>query len=175
MEQSHAVWGDVKKGKILFADSHDNIADEIILFMRAYKNNSDIITDVEIYFKNFETPAKLAVEEVPPIIATYMPYDIMEQYYQYSGSELIVPDEAADKDNYYVISYSLTEEAGDAYYKKEHEYSGSMDVIICTDSVGIVKSASIDFGTPNWMSRLSRNSYHSEEWNCDLFTYRQKD
>lgn len=174
VEESHAVWGDVKKGKIIFGDSYDTYTDQVILSMEAYRD-SDLIRDIYINFENFEMPAELTVEEVLPIIATYMPYDIMEEYYQYSRSEKIVSDDHNDgKEDYYVITYSLTEEAKDKYYTKEeeHPYSGSMDVIIKAGSSGIVQEVFIQFGTPRWMSSLKMNGCHIEEWNCDLLSYK---
>lgn len=172
VEESHAVWRDVKKGKIIFGDSYDTYTDQVILSMEAYRD-SDLIRDIYINFENFETPAELTVEDVLPIVATYMPYDIMEEYYQYSSSEKIVSDDHNDgKEDYYVITYYLTEEAKDKYYANEHPYSGSMDVIIKTDSSGIVQEVFIQFGTPRWMSSLKVNSRHREEWSCDLFNYK---
>lgn len=172
VETSHSVWDDVKKGKIIFADSYYSYNDATILSMDAYRN-SDLIRGISVYFNNFEEPCEMTVDEVLPIIASYMPYDIMDKYYQFKGSELIQPGEDRDdRNHYYVISYNLTDSGKDTYYSKEHEYSGSIDVIINTNQDGIVESFNIDFGTPRWMSSLSINSYHKVEWNCDLYKYR---
>ena len=101
-----------------------------------------------------------------------MPYDIMSQYYERLRSWRILPDaQAASDDIYYVISYALTDDGKAAYASHEHEYSGTIDVIVETNSDGIVQNFSIGFGTPKWMSFLTTNNRHSEEWYCDLFDY----
>ncbi len=171
VEQSHKVWDDVEDGKIHFGDKSYGHNDTPILTMDAYRQ-SDIIRTTCINFYNFSDNQNVTIDEAIHIASTYMPYEIMDQYYEYRGSEMIVPDEGKrDGSTYYTISYSLTEEAGDAYYKKEHEYSGSIDVIIQSDNE-IVTSINITFGKPRWMYSLSQNSYHTEEWSCDLYDYR---
>lgn len=171
VKSSHNVWKDVKKNKIIFADSYDNYKDTTILSMSAYRN-SDLIRGISVNFNNFEEPCKMTVKEVLPIIASYMPYDIMDKYYQFDKSESIQPDEGKDGEYYYVISYNLTDSEKKAYDLKEHEYSGTIDVIICANKEGIVENFDINFGTPRWMSSLSTNSYHQVEWNCNLYDYR---
>lgn len=171
VETSHSVWRDVKKGKIIFADSIDNYNDTTILSMNAYRN-SDLIRGISVNFSNFEEPCVMTVDEVLPIIASYMPFDIMDMYYQFDKSELIQPDKDSNGEHYYVISYNLTDNGKESYYSKEHEYSGTIDVIICANKEGGVETFDIKFGTPRWMSSLSTNSYHQVEWNCNLYSYR---
>ena len=103
-------------------------------------------------------------------IMRYMPYDVMDKWYEYRGSEHVVSDDGSE-DDYYVISYSLTDKGSDASYSKEHSYSGSIDVIIEVKD-DIVQSFNITFGKPRWMRSLSKNSYHTEEWSCNLYDYR---
>ena len=101
-------------GKIVFADSYDKYSKGItILAMDAYRK-SDLIRGIEIYFSNFEEPITLSLDEVLKIVASYMPFEIMDTYYQYKDSELLVPDEGKDGDNYYIISYNLTDEGSAA-------------------------------------------------------------
>lgn len=172
VEVSHSIWGDVERKKIIFADGYDKWGDPSILSMTAYRG-SDLIRGIYVSFSNFDEPMEVTVDEILPVIASYMPYEIMDKYYQFKRSQLIVPDEAKDnKDKYYVISYSLTEDGNAAYYAKEHEYSGSIDVVIEASENGVVKNFDISFGTPRWMSSLSVNSMHQEEWACDLYDYR---
>lgn len=172
VEVSHSIWGDVERKKIIFADGYDKWGDTSILSMTAYRG-SDLIRGIYVSFSNFDEPMEVTVDEILPVIASYVPYEIMDKYYQFKRSQLIVPDETKDnKDKYYVISYSLTEDGNAAYYVKEHEYSGSIDVIIEASENGVVKNFDIGFGTPRWMSSLSVNSMHQEEWACDLYDYR---
>lgn len=171
---SHNIWGDVPKNKIVFGDEDENesFGDETIISMEAYRN-SDLIRCINILFSNFEEPPCLTIEDVLPIVSSYMPYDIIEQYYCYNGSKLLIPndDNHLKYEKYYILSYGLTEEGSESYYKGTHEYSGSIDVIITTDENGIVNNFYINFGTPRWMSSLTLNDYHEEVWKCDLVNY----
>ncbi len=169
---SHIIWDDVPKNKIIFGDTNDSFGDETILSMEAYKN-SDLIRCINVHFSNFEEPPCLTIEDVLPIVSSYMPYDIIAQYYHYKGSELLVPDNDnhLKHEKYYILSYGLTEAGSESYYKGVHEYSGSIDVIITTDENDIVNNFYINFGTPRWMSSLTLNSYHKEIWERDLTDY----
>jgi len=169
VEDSITVWGDAEKGKVHFAGSVDEAGGNTILSMWAYRK-SDLIREISVSFLRFEEPPTLTVEEVLPIVASYMPYEIMDKYYQFMRSELIAPDdEEGNEARYYIISYNLTDEAKTDY---SHEYSGSIDVQIDTDKNGCVGGFSIGFGLPRWMNSLSLNNYHTEEWTCDLYDCR---
>lgn len=172
VETSHTIWDGTGKGKIIFADSYDKYNKGVtILTMDAYRN-SDLIRGIEIYFSNFEEPITLSLDEAIKIAAAYMPFEIMDTYYQYKDSELLVPDEGKGGDDYYIITYNLTDESSAEYYSKEHEYSGTIDVIIQVDQDDVVQNIIIGFGTPRWMGSLSTNSYHKEEWACNLYDFR---
>lgn len=171
---SHVIWDDVPKNKIIFGDKSATFGDETILSMNAYRN-SDLIRGICICFSNFENPPDFTIEDVLPIVASYMPFDVIEEYYHYNGSKLLVPndDNEQKQEKYYILSYGLTDEGSEAYYNKIHEYSGSIDVIIITDENNIVDNFYIDFGTPRWMYNLTLNSYHRETWECNLTDYIQ--
>lgn len=81
-----------QKGKILFADSYENYTDQVILSMKAYRG-SDLIRNMYI---NFDTPAELTIEEVLPIVATYMLYDIMD-WYKWTKSGKMMKLQIADE------------------------------------------------------------------------------
>lgn len=169
---SHSVWDDVERRKIIFADGYDNWGDMSILSMTAYRN-SDLIRGIYVSVSNFDEPIKITVDEILPVVASYMPYEIMDKYYQFRRSQLIVPDETKNtKDKYYVITYGLTEEGSTAYHAKEHEYSGSIDVVIETNENDVVENFDIKFGAPRWMASLEINSMHEIPWDCDLYDYR---
>lgn len=172
VEASHAIWDGLDKEAVIFADSYNKYKQgKTILSMSAYRN-SDLIRGIEIYFSNFEEPVELTLEDVLKIAASYMPFEVMDDYYEFNDSKLIVPNDNTDKSTYCVISYHLTEEGKSAYNSKEHEYSGTIDVIVAYNNDGTLQNFSIGFGTPRWMSSLSTNGYHEEEWSCDLYDYR---
>lgn len=172
VEDSLSVWGDVEEGKIHFAGSLDKGGEDTILSMWAYRK-SDLIREISVSFSRFEEPPILTIEEVLPVVASYMPYGIMDEYYQFMRSELITPDDEARSElRYYIVRYNLTDEAKEEYYSQGHEYSGTMDVQIYVDKSGCVSGFSIGFGLPRWMSSMTLNNYHTEEWTCDLYDFR---
>lgn len=169
--QSHAVWDDVASEKIIFADGFDEYKDTTILSMDAYRN-SDLIRSINVSFSNFDKPINYSVKDTLPIIASYMPHSIIEKYYKFKSAQKILPDKNhSNKTTYYTITYSLTDDGSNAYYSGEHEYSGSIDVIIALNENEKVDSFSIGFGTPRWMSSLSQNGYYSKPWKCNLKKY----
>lgn len=157
LDQAREIWGDLDKDVVLIDRDYK---DGALMLLDGYLGE-DTIHTVELYFGNFGTP--VSFEEAAPFIAEYLPDD-MDQYYTFMSSEKIVPDEGVDKDTYYVVSYSLTGSG-------EHSYTGSLDVIM-QESDGSMQTTSIRFGTPRWMSSLHTNSYHIEDWSCDLCNYR---
>lgn len=162
VKKSHNIWNDVAEGKIHFADEIYGHNDKSILSMSAYRN-SDIIREIIINFNNFDNKS-VTIEKAIEIAASYTPFEIIEQYYKFSLSEMIVPDNADEnKSTYYTISYSLTDDGK----KAEQDYSGSIDIIIETNG-DVAKNIIITFGKPRWMSSLSLNKYHTEDWTCDL-------
>jgi len=162
---AHSVWSDARKGKIIFPDSYDKYSKETILILEAYKN-SDLIRGIEIYFSNFEQPVQLSVDEVLKIATTYLPFDIVNKYYKFGGSELIVPDQNnKEKSSYYVVSYHHNG------VSDNNDYSGSIDVVIEFKD-NKAENLIIKFGTPRWMSSISKNGYHIEKWDCDLRNYK---
>lgn len=167
VEQAHEIWKDVSKGKIVFPDKNDSYSDKTIVYLDAYRDE-DMIRTVDIYFSNFEEEEDVTLDDALKISASYMPFDIIDKYYECDGSKLYVSDDG-DKANYYVISYGLTDSAGDAYYAGEHQYSGSIDVIFKVQN-DIVQNFSIRFGTEKWMNYPEKNSYHTEEWEYDLLS-----
>lgn len=175
VEDSHSIWDDVEKGKIIFPDGYDRWGDNTILSMEAYRD-SDLIREVYVSLENFNISSEKTLDEILPVIATYMPYEVMDEYYEFNYSCSYEPDEGKEvTDKYYVVSYALTDEAKEDYYKKEHEYSGTIDVIICVLENEQVKNFDIRFGTPRWMSSLKTNRMHKVPWECNLYDYRGAD
>ena len=168
MEKAYEIWSDVEPGRILFGDNSYGTNSKMILSLTSYRN-SDLIRGVFINFENFVEENDYSIDDAIKIAASYMPFEIMDQYYEFSGSEQIVPDESRKDDaSYFVVSYRLTEEGKN----EDHPYSGSIDVII-TMSGDTVQNIDITFGTPRWMNSLSMNEYHTAEWECDLSDYRE--
>lgn len=177
--QAHRIWDDLARGKVIFADSFDSYTDDTIIFMDGYheqdvmidgEHEKDImIGDIEIYFQNCQPAVELSLDSALSIASEFIPYDIIEKWYEFSRSESIQPiDKSAEKDSYFVVSYSLTDAASDAYYKHEHPYTGSVDIILEQNAAGFIDSIQITFGTPRWMGSLDVNGYKSVAWDFDF-------
>ena len=168
--EAHKIWQDVAKEKIVFADSNQDYSSETILMMEGYSRDekNEIIRGVEIYLENFEEPISISLEEAIQLADGYMPYDIIDKWYEFEHSYCIKSKDDQD-DTCYVVEYGLTDEASDAYYANEHPYSGRITVIFYTDSTsGSVKIITIDFGTPKWMNFPEKNGYERTEWVFDF-------
>lgn len=152
VEVAHSVWGSEPKGKVLFPDSYDKLADNTVLVVNANRN-SDEINGFEIYFDRFEVAPELSLDDVLSIAASYAQAG-SQSGYELESSKCIVPNDDADKSTYYVVSYK-----------------GSPDVVIEASKDGAVQNLIIGTGTPKWMGFLDKNGYHAEEWACDLADY----
>ena len=138
--------------------------------------NSDLIREVYVSFTNAEISVPVTIDDIIPLVASYMPFDVMDKYYEFNYSCSYEPDEGKEvADKYYVVSYALTDEAKKDYYEKKHEYSGTIDVIICVLENEQVKDFDIRFGTPRWMSSLETNHMNKVPWECNLYDFREDD
>lgn len=164
---AHKIWDGVEKNKIVFADSFDKYTDKTIINMSDDKDG--IITQIEIYFQNFTPPIDITLEESLKIASEYIPYDIINEWYEFNRSYCIKPiSPTHSKDTYYVVSYNLTENGKKAYKSHKHSYSGSIDIIFEENMKGNIINFTIGFGTPRWMSSLNTNDYEEINWNCNL-------
>lgn len=170
-EQAHKVWKNINKEKIVFADSYDKYTENTIICMSGYRTGekNQIIRNIEIYFKNFSSPIDLSLKDALNIAKTYLPFEIINSYYEFYKSYCIQPLDDDNKNTYYIVSYHLTESAKSAYYSNEHSYSGTIDVIICSNQNENVDYFTIGFGTPKWMGFLDRNGYQKTEWDYDFY------
>ena len=171
--QAHKTWSDIKeKGRIIFADSFDKYSDATILVMSGYNlgEKNEIIRDLEIYFHNFKDGDSYDLQTALDVAKDYFPRDIVDKWYEYNGSRKIVSKEPGEKDTYYTVSYRLTDKGKEGYYAKEHQYSGSMDIIIQESKDGGILNMGYSFGTPKWMGFLDKNGYTSEEWSYDFLS-----
>lgn len=172
VKQSHDVWDDVEKGKIHFADGIYGHDDNPILSM-GHSLDKSIITSVYIDFSSFADTREVSLDNTLQIAASYLPFEIMDNYYEYGGSEKIVPDNADSLEGtYYHVLYRLIDEKADKRSPREIQLSGSIDIFIQVVEDHI-KSLEIRYSQPKWMFFLEKNEYHREAWECDLYSYRE--
>lgn len=169
MQEAKWTWVDVSRKKILYAGSYLDFTDKTILVLDGYHTeDNEIIRDIEIYFENFSEPMDIYLEDALWLTSGYIPYDIIDEWYEFSSSYKAIPEDLQEqKEKYYVIEYALTEEGGEAYYDDKHSFSGRITIII-TEELGKIKTVTMHFGVPKWMNSLERNSYIKEEWHYDF-------
>lgn len=170
MADAQAAWGEAEKGKIIFPDSHDKYSEKTIMILDGNsKEETEIIRGIEIYFENFSNSQTISLEEAIDIAASYIPHEIINRWYEFDQSYCLQSIEYDNKkDTYYVISYGLTEEGSEAYYKKRHSYSGSIDIVFEKNKEGYINYLAIKFGTPRWMSSIETNGYKKVEWDYNF-------
>ena len=172
MQEAELIWEDVPKEKILFADSSTRYSDKTILVLDGYDTEDDEvlrIRDIEIYFDNFSEPMDIYLEDALGLISSYIPYDVINEWYEFSSSYKVMPKDLQEKnEKYYVVEYALTEEGGDAYYDDKHSFGGRITIIIQEDEFGKIKTVTMDLGVPKWMNFLERNGYIEQEWHYDF-------
>lgn len=169
--QAHKVWDNIDKEKIIFPDSYDKYSDKAIITLGGNSSDEEnsIIRDIQIYFQNFSSPMNISLDKALKIAGTYLPYDIISQWYEFSESYCLQPNEPDEDDmTYYIVSYHLTDGGSDAFYAGEHLYSGSIDIIFEVNQKNVVNYFTIGFGTPRWMSSLGTSGYKSVDWEYDF-------
>ena len=176
---AHAVWGDLEKGKIHFADDSTNYSSKYkpIIYLDGYTQGekNEIIREVVLYLSNCADVSEgVNVATALQIASEYLPYDIIDEWYEFNRSYCIVPleDNVEDKEIDFFISYRLTQEGSDAYYAKKHNYSGSIDVHLEGIDEEHITTISIGFGTPRWTSSLDLNGMKQVDWEYDFLSNR---
>lgn len=164
ISKAYEVWNN--SNGIISIDKNNHLSDNTILSITA--NDNELIKNIYINFKNFDNASDIDLSTALDIVEEYMPNDIINQWYEFKRSYKIQPINDEDND-YYIITYGLTDEGSDAYYDKIHHYSGSIDVIISMNLDDVtVNSASIEFGIPRWMNSLKTNGYEKLNLNYEF-------
>jgi len=164
IKDAHNIWDSAEEGKVVFNQSN-NYSNKTIIYISGYSEKEDIIRNIEINFKNFSEPMSFYLEDTLNIVSEYIPYDIINQWYEFYKSYCVHPIEKNSEDNTtcYVISYCLTE-SGKTAYGSGHSYGGTIDIVLYVNSAGSVDYFTIGLGTPRWMDSLELNHYELVEW-----------
>lgn len=173
--QAHEVWKDVEKGKIQFADDYKYSTKDTkpIIYLEGYNSDKyELIKGVGIRLYNSEELQNgIALDEALKIASDYLPYDIIEKWYKFNRSFCIIPKDGKEQSEIdYFVCYGLTEEGSNAYYAKEHQYSGSIDINLSGTDEEHITYVGITFGTPKWVGFLDTNGKQKIEWEYDFLT-----
>ena len=154
------TWGDITEDKILFADSYEKYKDTNIITMDSFDGK---LNSFEIYFQNFTVPEILSVDDVLPVIASYIPIEQMKGLYEINKAFVAVPKEGEDSDTHYFIQYVKTDAT------KESHPDLFYDVVVEIQvSDGCVQMFRVFDDLPNWTRKLEFNGYVEQEWNHDF-------
>lgn len=162
MQQAHSFWNDIEKGKIVFSDDfQDEYTDNTILSVGKNSKDSDI-RNIEIYFQNMKDATDITLDKAVSIVGEYLPYDILEEWYKFDKSYLLIPKKQSEENEIYIASYSLKKDQHSA------PYYGSVDIIIAMNKNGQANYATIGFGLPRSMIYAEKNGYSYAEWEHDF-------
>lgn len=159
IELSHKIWDNEEKGKVRFADSFERYKDSNIISMESY--GEEVIEDIEIYFCNASDPIALTVEEVLPIVESYLPMDILNTYYTKTDSFIAIPEEGTEKDTHYFMTYFIT----DTTKKEELNLFYRIAIEIQVENKIVTMFRIYNNTLPKWTNFLDTNGYYKEDWN----------
>lgn len=95
LEKARKVWKDIDKKKIVITGSGSSFSDKTIMTLDGDKKDG-MINDIQIYFKNSEDPDKITLETALEVAKEYLPKDIINQWYEFSGALRIYPSNSND-------------------------------------------------------------------------------
>lgn len=154
------IWDDVSEKKILFADSHKSYKDTNIITMDSIKGR---LRDIEVYFQNFSTPMSLVIEDVLPVVSSYLPIEQMKENYEITKAFIAVPKDGKDADTHYFMQYIVFDESRES--DPELFYDVVIEIVV---SDGYVQMFRVFDRFPNWANRLDFNGYTKEIWDYDF-------
>lgn len=161
-ELARVIWGDIPADKVLFADSYAKYKNTNIITMDSFDGK---LNSIEIYFQNFNVFPMLSVDEVLPVIASYIPLEQMKGLYEICDRFIAVPKEGEKGDTHYFIWYVKTDA------EKENHPELFYDVVVEIQvSDGLVQMFRVFDDLPNWTRRLEFNGYAEQEWNYDFLS-----
>lgn len=156
------IWDDVSDKKILFADSHKSYKDTNIIAMDSLQGR---LSCIEVYFQNFSKPMYLSVEDVLPVVSSYLPIGQMKENYEISKAFIAVPKDGKDADTHYFMQYVLSEASSER--DPELFYDVVIEIVV---SDGYVQMFRVYNRFPKWANRLDFNGYTEEIWDYDFLT-----
>ncbi len=167
-------YGDYKEAKKFWADYKQVMVDktsseyEDKLLLAATGNNK-VITDITIDFTHSdEIKHKLTVEKVLKIVCEYIPYDILEKYYEYTESFYETSKDGNYKAYHYIMSLN-----------KEGKAASANNDFLLYDKFAF---KIIHKNDDDWIVKINRSAYKGkheksdkyevEYWKADLNKYK---
>lgn len=164
---------DVKKfyegyGRLVKLDKYDDktimhIDTSPVGVYSKYNDDNAKVIDIQIYPANTEKPMVINIDEAVEIAETFMPWEIVDEYYELKETKRIDYVTTSSKERYYDISYALKEKYSTAYKEQKHNYPGSVGIRINTDMNDKVKLIRLATHLPSLGLRFD-NGYKFSDW-----------
>lgn len=123
-------------------------------------SSQNIIHDIEIYFSNMKSKPNVALDEAAKLAGSFMPWELIDKYYQLSEAVSYRDGTTADSYTKYVVIYEIKDKyTSNNYTRQENGIPGSIGFSICVDSADVVKSARIQIAP-----RIDRHRYNVQNW-----------
>ena len=144
--------------------------DKTLIRADAYSTKYTWIDDLNLYLQN--TESDVSIEDALNIARSYLPMDLIRQYYQFEDSYILDMKE----NKVHIVSYIITEEGNavrEENYKKSELSVYDMPYQIYVwlwgedNSIGTLRINN-DMDNAYWESNYSRNGIEREEWHYDF-------
>lgn len=169
-QEAKDFWKGYKKVKVVNAQSKIYNEDALLLITTGNEDNG-IITDVSFNFSNIENKDSLNVEEVLKIVCGYIPYDILDKYYDYKTSfKATYHEEGGYVAYHYVMKLNKNgEKLTNTNYQSTFAFK-----IYCRDKNNWLAEINILAADGNY-SKWEKGSYYADDWKVDINSYEPLD
>lgn len=143
--------------------------DKTVLYIKTmsdtvYKDYTDAsarVKDIQIYLSNAQETNNIKIDEAVDIAETFIPWEIMDEYYELDETKCADNLSAANHERYYDIRYRLKERYLSNYMV--HGYPGSITIRFKADTNNRVENIRIAIRLDRLGGRLD-NNYKFTEW-----------
>ncbi len=117
------------------------------------------ITDIQIDFSHMKNKPALSLEEAVQLANSFMPWDLIDTYYQLSEAVSYKESDAADAGMRYLVLYGLQKKYTMNYAKQDMGLSGSIGFRIYTNQSGEIEYMRVEV-----LPRIQGRMYDKKPW-----------
>lgn len=158
LSESEAFWKNVDDSKI--GMDGENYKNTNIININSVSNVK--IEEIEVYLCNSAELNKLTIEEVLPIIESYIPLDMMKGRYECTESFIAQPKDSS-RSTHYFVCYTIIDKL-DEY--TDYFYTAFVEIKIEDNHVHDFRM--VRGSIPNWARKLKLNGYEKINWDYDF-------
>lgn len=158
LSEAETFWANVDDSKI--GMDGENYKKTNIIYIDSTFNLK--IENIVIYLCNSSELNNLTIEEVLPIIKSYIPIAMMNERYECDESFIAQPKDSSEN-TYYFVCYTIIDKL-DEY--TDYFYTAFVEIKIVDNYVHHFRIVS--GRKPNWASKLEFNGYNKINWDYDF-------